>query len=65
MRRLRSRKVDALSFAVFAFAVEDMKALERVITSASPFAFLVLQVIGMDKLVRPIQTFGPDTVLLV
>jgi hypothetical protein len=31
-----------LSLAVFAFAVEDMKARESVITSASPFAFLTL-----------------------
>lgn len=30
----------ALSLAVFALAVEDMKDLERVIISATPFAFL-------------------------
>lgn len=29
-----------LSLAVLAFAVDDMKALESVMTSASPFAFL-------------------------
>ena len=31
---------DPLSLAVLAFAVEDMKALDMVITSAKPFAFL-------------------------
>jgi hypothetical protein len=30
----------SLSLAVFAFAVEDMKARDCVITSASPLAFL-------------------------
>jgi len=31
---------NSLSFAVFAFAVDDMNALDNVITSARPFAFL-------------------------
>jgi hypothetical protein len=34
---------DLLSLAVLAFAVDDMKALESVITSARPCAFLVHQ----------------------
>lgn len=33
-------RFDLLSLAVFAFAVEDMKALEVVMTSARPAAFL-------------------------
>jgi hypothetical protein len=54
-----------LSLAVFAFAVEDMKARESVITSASPFAFLTLQKLYKDEsMVRVIQTFGPGIVLL-
>lgn len=36
----RGGRWDVLSFAVFAFAVEDMKARERVMTSARPCAFL-------------------------
>jgi hypothetical protein len=31
---------DVLSFAVFALAVEDINERERVMTSATPFAFL-------------------------
>jgi hypothetical protein len=33
-------ETNSLSFAVFAFAVEDMKARDWVITLASPCAFL-------------------------
>lgn len=39
-------KEHILSLAVFAFAVEDMNALERVITSARPFAFLHSQILA-------------------
>ena len=34
------QRIDALSLAVLAFAVEDMNERESVMTSASPCAFL-------------------------
>ena len=57
-------KVTILSLAVLAFAVEDMKARESVITSASPFAFLVLPIIRMNSWLDQMFTFGPGIVLL-
>ena len=57
--------MNRLSLAVFAFAVDDMKARDSVITSASPFAFLVLLVNDDEFIDRSIHTFGCGTVRLV
>ena len=56
--------VNGLSSAVFAFAIEDMKARESVITAATPFAFLVFLVNDNEALIRPIHTFGCGIVCL-
>ena len=54
-----------LSFAVLAFAVEDIKARDCVITSASPCAFLYELILGRIYSKEWIKlTFGLDTILL-
>jgi len=44
-KKMKREGGDALSLAVLAFAVEDMKARESVITSARPCAFLFIKVV--------------------
>ena len=48
---------NVLSFAVLALAVEDMKALERVMTSARPCAFLPQSVNATDIIERDGRTW--------
>ena len=51
----------SLSFAVFAFAVEEMNALDLVVTSATPCAFLTkVRMKGSER--RYNNTFIPDEI---